>query len=343
MKVSRVRAISYIGLIAVILLQLVNLGCSVRLPNVEPFADATITLHKSVSESGDLAIAELTKYNSKLKAKYPDSPTIKAFQNSIKKIKEKWRDRRDFMGACVEYSDTLSSIVSGAKDSEKNANELVSSFNDVLKAIDLTGLSKGFSNLLQNLISRYAKYKAYKYLREAVLVNDEPIQEIAVYLKDDLKDFKELSEILRDEVIDLVDFENRAIIENREMLIEQRNALRIDLKRLWDNEYKDAKKGDVVLWWQRYCQLLKAYESLDRQINNDLLFKEYVETRSEQLKNLNLVLRLTEKSTVAVQVWAKTHKKLAKVLKEKRRPDYREMLSIASDIKSIVEEYRRKK
>ena len=350
MKTLHERHISYICLMLIILFQFVNSGCTAKLPNIESFADATITLHKSVRDSGNIAVTELTRYCNKLKTKYPDLKSVETFKDTIEEFNKKWNDRTEFMAACVKYSDTLASIVSGARDTEKNANELVSSFNDTLSAIDLTGLSKGFSNLLKNLISQHVVDKAYRSLREAVLANDVNIQKIAKHLKIDFKDLNVLSNTLRREIISSVDYIYGSVIENREMLLEQRKDVRLELQKNWD-EYKESKKdmkeGEKVVswvsWWQEYLPILNSYMMVNREINNDLLFKEYNESKSKQLENVDLLVPLTKELARAVQVWAMTHAKLTKALKQKRRPDYRALLSIAFDIKSCVEEFRRKK
>lgn len=158
-------------------------GCSI--PDVAPFAEATVALRQATIVTGEITIQAM------LDTPQPDGAggfyTLTNSQHPAKRLQNAWSVRLNAMDVLTGYADSLAQIVNSATVAEKTTQDLVKSVQQLSTQF---GAANVFSNEAGALVSLLAanaiKLKAAHDLRSVVLRAHPVVTDIAKIVKKDM-------------------------------------------------------------------------------------------------------------------------------------------------------------
>ncbi len=173
----------WIGLLGLALVVTLSSGCA-TLPNVSPFADATVQLRSAVITGGTAVETELRE-NSDLSKQADD-------------FSKEWAARVRAMDALVKYSESLVAIVEAGKGGEQSARAVADSVKNLAGSLGIVIPAAGAVTVGTDaavfIYGQIANIRASKSLEEALVQAQPAIDHLVTHLS---KDLKNIDDILR--------------------------------------------------------------------------------------------------------------------------------------------------
>ena len=158
-------------------------GCSI--PDVAPFAEATVALRQVTIVTGDITIQAMWD------TPQPDGDggfyALTDSQHPAKQLQKAWSIRLQAMNVLTGYADSLTQIVNSAIVAEDTAQGLVDSVQQLSTQFGVASVFSNESGALVSLLAANAiKLKAAHDLRSVVLRAHPVVTDIAKIVKKDM-------------------------------------------------------------------------------------------------------------------------------------------------------------
>jgi len=284
---------------------LVVSGCQV--PNVEPFANATLALRRAIIESGAVTAETMA--------------TVPKRSTNTKELMDLWQDRVRLMDVLLGYSDALAGVAAAGAAAQQTVQTLGDSIMSLADIVPSTGAAaREGVQLAQLLIRTGIQIKAYHDLDAAISAAHPALTEVARYLQADLDDLQRLY---------------RNASQDREFAIDetygkheaQRDQLLARRDRLRDTMF--GTFNDINVEQVKKIEELIAYMEPEHQ--------EYVQQRATLLRERTLTSQMFNKAKQGIRAWVQAHEELKLAMAQKRQPNVRLILSTAQEIKDAVD------
>lgn len=287
------------------------MGCAT--PNVQPFADATVELHRAVIQGGAItadSMAAAAKVNQQKSTKKDAAEFVGV-----------WQDRVKLMDVLVAYSDSIANIALAGKEAQQTAQAFGASVEYLAELVPVNGIavSQGIK-LGEILVKTGIEIKSLHDLNKAVGAAHDALEEVAKYLKKDLADLKRLYVNATQDIERALD-DNFAEREYyRKMLLEKRSKLRNNLT----ENFTDAN----ILALKKIAELIEHMEPEHQ---------EYMKRRADFMKERMITVQMFDKAQRGVVAWSQAHRDLKQALEQNRRPNVRLIMVTAQEIKDAVD------
>lgn len=303
------------------------------IPDLEPYAQATASLHSATSSSHDLLYKEL----SALKGFYPDDKDFASFPDRFSKA---WHPRAQTLEAMVSYSDALAAIAQAAKDGQKNTEALVQSLQTFVGAaggpIGLAASPAG-AKIFTTLSSAAISIRATQDLDKAINAADPVIQEVSDLI---IADFTDLENLLTQDNLES-DLE-AAIKHSYQKEFGADPSYRKQLISLQQQAVAEIQNEQIKTPLNP-TELKRAEEKLSKL--NDWLAATNLwhDKQTHDLKEMRSRFAshriILAKAKKGIQEWRTIHMNLAMSMKQgKQRPNFRLLLNTAMEIRTILNE-----
>jgi hypothetical protein len=184
----------WIGLFGLALVVTLSSGCA-TLPNVSPFAEATVELRSAVITSGTAVEAELRENPVELRE---DRDLAEKLSKRADVFAKEWAVRVRAMDALVKYSESLVAIVEAGKGGEQSARAVADSVSNLAGALGIVIPAAGAVSVGTDaavfIYGQIANIRASKSLEEALVQAQPAIDHLVANLS---KDLKQIDEILQ--------------------------------------------------------------------------------------------------------------------------------------------------
>lgn len=319
----------FLGAVFVLLIA----GC--QLPNVQPYADATVQLRDAIEATGEVTIARVkgddNPFDSE-SAPEPGDPDYEAWE-----LAQLWQVRLAAADALLAYADALADITAAGKAAGDNARQVGNVITEI--AGDLPGVSAPSSEVVAlavKLGEAAIKVKAARDLAQAVERAQPAVEGIADVLENDLDDMLSIYQVAyRDHV------EANFLIGDPETgneylrLATYHMKLRAKVeavrKELADADFANPAGRDLIGEVQEAEQLLATAEAAWRPYGD-----QFQALRRER-RRVEALFTQAKRATAA---WVKTHGDLAEAIRNNRRPNWRELVKVAAELHVLVDAVR---
>jgi len=301
---------------------LVALSGACRLPDVQPFADATLQLRTAAVSSGRAISDDIGRVVEHVEG--DDAAKAKA-KKAHEDFETAWKARNAALSAMVDYSNTLVDVASAPKDSGKTIDGLVGA---VTKLSGGVGIPLKVAGEVRGVVMDAAKFitaqietvLAQKALDGAMRKAQPIIVRISEKLVEDLESMRKLAQ-------DCAGVERNSLAE---------------------------KYGDFDGYWNHFEPSLLKFEpvnadaaALDRQVKLAQALadaeprKQERDAAYEKMESrLAAQLELLGATSAACEAWAQTHAQLATAVANNKRVDVQALVSAGNEIKGLVERVR---
>lgn len=311
------KQIVQLKVVTIFLFLLVTAGCP--MPNVAPFAEATVQLRQAVVSTGDITLAAMRA------TPYKENDKEVPLSNSnhpANQLEKTWRKRTDLIDLLVNYSDSIYQIVAAGQSAKNTANELVNSADELAQA--LPGgepFAKESAALARTILKHGIQLKAAHDVDKVVKAAHPIITKIAEIIKGDIAKLK----ILHDsETIDIIDSINNEFgVRNtyRKDLIDKLKPARVNMI---ENNLDSSFVAEVEKIEKRLAATEKDH-------------KEYMTKMQIAVKKRQNGRTAFAAATHAIDIWVIAHHELHLAIKENRRPNVRLLLIATQEIKTAVD------
>jgi hypothetical protein len=334
---------------------LIIVGC--KLPDLQPFSEATAQLHEGMTVSQ-------TVFHQQVMAVAPEA------REELKKLDAEWKKRIVAMEALVNYAEALAGIAEAGRSGRESAKALGGALNPLFNTMQVSGLAgtEAFA-VATELYDLVAQAAAADSLSKAVDRAHPAIRGVTNILARDMNDLIGTLMTAEQPALDDLEkpFEDR--IENRDKLIERRDELVKDLAEA-NAEESEVRKGLIK---QRQALLDKLAEDWDahhatlvpqiEQIDKILVNEDQKAVLSRELQRINGAIEATREWHTSLETESKritsefrnriemmtairdgfvqlekTHKGIGQALRENRRPNIRVLINTVIEIKTIINE-----
>lgn len=295
-------------------------GCAI--PDLKPFADATITLSTGVKEGGDHIIKSLKELPYKKDGRLIHPTDV---NHPANKLVTHWDERIRAMDALVAYSDSLASITSAHANAKSNVEAFGNSIESLGQYIPSASAYTGdVKALIELLMQTGIEIKSYHSLRKAVEKAQKPMGEIADLIYADVTDLEKINKRMYQKSKANLGFEAKKVLAKYNDIDGQRKK--------WVPRLKDkAQEANALEMLKKYDQLLKNLQPELQAANESLANSK---EKSEKLASL------LSNAKKAIVHWKKANDGLAQALKNNRQPNIRLLVAKAIEIKSAVDKLR---
>ena len=312
------------GIAAVLLLVT---GCR-SLPEVQPFADATATIHHAITASGRTAVAQLADIEGKGSAPTrlggePATPLARDFYQA-------WQKREAMFAALDTYAASLVQLVHSGNHGAESAQALAKSASDLASTV-----SSSFPGgdpavqLVTSLASQaygiIAREVAAQRLDKAIALEDPVIQKIARLIAADLTDLKRLNEVWRNS--------RRAALADETKPDRQRLNTLLKMRSNLDQD-GDGNLSAVDLDKLERVGPLIAHETASP------WYLDYVRRRDDVLNELRTADAVLDQAGLALEAWATAHANIGVAVRQKRPPSLAELQQVTADLLTAYQQYR---
>lgn len=305
------RAGSYLLLFAFFLLT----ACG-TLPDAQPFQDASRALSSAVRSSGQA-------FGDSLDEAAANAPDSAAKYEQVKtSFDQAWAVRVAAADAAVDYSTSVSDLVSAARTSGDSVKKLSDALQGLATASGIplaqATVSTG-TDIARFLVAQIAIVRASQKLEDAMAAAQPAVDRIAAQMNDDLN--ARLIPSMGDAYKNNVSAIKRKY-DADENFAQSFSARRIDMRMKVLNKAADASK-------------LVELDQVQDAVNASL------QARDKALNQLSLAyttrLRLLRSLASATTVWADSHRELARAIQDRRKVDVTRLQDAIATVRAITE------
>jgi hypothetical protein len=301
-------------------------GCTT--PDLKPFADSTAGLHQAVTQSQGIIRSEISGIEQAGNLAHPDQ--VAAAKDKLIKA---FDARIAFMGAVVNYSDSLAAVADAGKNGQANAKALGDSLQQLADMAGPYGMAVGAgTEIMSQIYGLIAQARAAHSLREATTKMDPAIQKAAELVQMDMTNVLNVLKAGEPELNTAIQspFLDDMILRNKLAKIRRDEVAKISSNITANNSLELMTEYN-----QKITEVDKMMDRMD---------KWYLPLRAQQAQNSQRFA--TEEDFVnntirGFQQWAKVHADLAKALRDDRQPNIRELLSTVLEIKTEIENFKK--
>ena len=281
-------------------------GCS-SLPEVGPFADATIELNSAIDLGGKTVVAELR--------------TMEA-TSQADTLEEAWKARTAAGGALVTYAESLRAIVSAGHSGKESASKVIDSVTSLAATagISIPASSAAFStatDIGKFLYGQISLMRAANSLEAALEAAQPAVSRIAVFLDKDLRAAGEIFQLANTDIQQSLELKHRAPID--------RLRYRDELLKERDNLYEESPPNEARLL--QIAELIAA---------TDEWYDPYQEQLAESSARLRRGEALFSAALDATGRWVAAHDLLVQAVKERRPYNDQSLVQAAVEIRELV-------
>ncbi len=310
------------------------------LPDVKPFAAATLSLEKSVAASFEATAAAHDHMAAILDV--PDGHPLKAtelkpraeqYAALAKAIRDEAEPRATLMRALTDYTDGLASVVEASENAQGNVDALADSvvgLAAVFQASPLPAVAAGAVDLGKLALREGIRMKASRDLREGIATADPVVQQAGELLLADV-------ESLRAAVEPKVRAAPAAVrLAGGEIyLAQRRHVQRLEDRRLSLLKVLNGQPADVDI------EGLGASEDLQKVISQLTsareAVREYDAIEQAAVRDMARTLELLSAMEEGIAAWAKAHAELKVAAEQGGQVNVRRLVEVAMEAKGIIE------
>lgn len=318
------------------------------LPNIEPFADQTVTMTSAIGKSFSQTESLLSQTD--------------ICNGEVKKLRDSWNQTRQTLTSLIAYSDALASLVESGKKGEEVGKTLAGTLKDLAAKVGLKPVSEGLEIVTgpaAKIYGEIAKIRAKKSLKKAVETAQPVIEEISKIIIKNLDALNEINKTTELELLRINDESERykfvvpyykAMLSLDEIHVKE---LTLIAQYLTDPVQYELTLGGIKIKRpeelpirpqveERQRKLLLLSKSIQHAISwYRNVYESYLEREREIKENTKNTSRIIRISKAAIRTWASTHKKLKKTLNKKQRLSIRELASKISDINEVYKSFKK--
>lgn len=291
-------------------LLLPTLACSTTLPDVAPFAEATVHLRSSISVAGDAVIEELDR--------------SQVSSERVDQLRNAWERRNEIMEAMVVYADSLSAIVAAGEADAQAADQAVDSFSRFAQTVGYPygPAAEAVTRLARSSARQIAMARRREQLEDALEDLQPAIEGLVVQLEDDLLGLDRKLLGTDGEV-------ERALLNQPKFagLHQHRDRLRrflraVDVEVATADEMQKAAHAAV---------LLRASEPLVAERDDKL---------ARLRERVRAIRQLLAETRVCLRFWAMTHRNLVIAVRQNKQVEVGSVIGAARQIDELVKRIR---
>lgn len=311
------------------------LGACASLPDVKPFASATLELEKSVDESF-AASAKAQRHMAQLLTVDPTHPLAgalaprkKTYEDLATSIETDGVQRNKLMRALTDYTDSLAAIVESSANAQTKVDELANSVVELsgsISASPLPVVAGPAVDLAKVALREAIKIKAAHDLRGGLEVADPVVQKAAEILMADARDLKKSIATKEEAVQAAMNLSGGDPLKYRERLIARRAAL---IKKLAPSDNADVESQPESEDLQKVEQQIAAC---------DAWYLPLAERRDKALGDLRATEKLYARIEEAIGQWAKAHSDLVIAVRDGRTINQRRLVEVIMEIRGLVKQ-----
>jgi hypothetical protein len=300
--------------IVVLITAVFVVGCGV--PNVEPFAEATVELRRAIVEGGAMTAEAMTTAAATL-------PGDDANEDAEQFV-EIWGDRVKLADVLVGYSDALAGIAGAGVGAQQTAEALGSSIMQLADIVPGTGAAVDAGVRLGEVLVRAGiQVKASKDLGQAVDAAHPALAQVADYLQEDFGDLAILYKKASQDMEKALDDEYGRSLDGRRRLLDKVSKLRLAvITDPNDENIERVKKVEEVL-----ALMEPEHEA-------------YMQRRHVLSQTRTAAIEMFSQAKAGVRAWIQAHDDLKLAIEQNRQPNVRLILSTAQEIKEAVDRIR---
>jgi len=335
-------------------------GCG-SLPDLKGFAEATGDIQTGIATVGSEFSESIPATVSCGRDKNEKPINCKA------RFESEWRHRVDAIAAIADYSDSLAQIVDAGNAGAESAERVMKSATGLLDVLKVAPLSSVITDAATKALAALAKYRALRSLDDAIDKAHGPISDVAGLLEKDLDDLGRTIDSTLFGITALIEakdieqagshmrFAQVAIKEHRALMVRDHQgltALSIALAEIrsgkpatnksCNNEDDCGQKLRALD--KRIAETRARLISLERDLQG--LEKSYAPIRIERevaTVRAGKTLKAVGQLKIGLKQWIAVHKSLGESVRKSLRPNARQLIATAKDLKKIIDDLRKEK
>lgn len=291
-------------------------GCTI--PDVAPFAEATVALRQATIITGDITIQTMRET--------PQPDGVGAFytqrdpQHPANRLQKAWSVRLNAIDVLLGYADSLAQIVNSTTVAEETAQGLADSVQQLSTQFGGAGLFSDEAGALIKLLAANAiRLKAAHNLRDVIARAHPVVTEIAEIVK---KDMSTLVVEFASQSLDIV----QAVVDEFGSMNTYRNMLTIELTTA--RVALDTSVPSTISEIEKIEKLLAATESEHEKYLVKL--KAARERRQSGREAFRVAIG-------SLDLWIVAHGDLMLAVEQNRKPNVRLLLSTIQEIRVAVD------
>jgi len=321
--------------VALTVLALLLTGCAV--PDVQPFADATVELGGAVRQVGEEVTATMRQA-----AEMP-TETDTELAAEADRLEGLWSDRNRAMDMLIAYADSLANIAQSGQSARAQAEALTASISSLASYLPGPGQLSKEAATIMNLVFQTAEEVRRAHDLAGAIDRAHPMVEgIAGILRDDLAGMRSLYRVNAAELFVPLDDAYLGHRAYRETLLQQRASLRTDYIRLRgvaedaqrpDSEREAAAAGANLLLVD--IQQCEEHARLTEEPE-----QAYQTARTALSRRRVAVLEMIDGAIAGITALEQSHRDLRDAVRHNRRPNVRLIVLRAMEIRQAVQALR---
>lgn len=318
------------------------------LPNLQPFASQTATLHTALAQS-----------YTNTEAYYRGLDTLKPLAQdalSAQTLRKHWQPTQESMKAMVAYTQALANLADAGKNNSTSVGVFLKSLNGLLSETGFTSPLTGLPlKASQVLIGKLSEIKAQSDLRKAVYAAQPIVAEVVARIDSNLNALANINDGVYNLSASALFKQNDSFARYYEVNRELVNTKYIPELTAIGQYYQ--KGGDSTflknLVRAKKIKVALPQEDLVAQRQTDLLtkmgqyraemqaFEPYYQAYQARKGHL-LLLQTNNKALISktqqgLKAWLKAHQEASEALNKKHQPNLAELMGIAQEIGALVE------
>jgi hypothetical protein len=323
---------TYLWGAALTALALLMTGCAV--PDVQPFADATVDLAGAVRQVGQEVTATMRQAS--------ETPAERDTELAAEadRLEGLWSDRNRAMDMLIAYADALANIAQSGQSARQQAEALTASISSLASYLPGPGALSNEAATIMNLVFQTAEEVRRAHDLAGAIDRAHPLVEgITGILRDDLAGMRSLYRINAAELFVPLDDAYLGHRAYREALLLQRALLRAEYIRLRaaaeDAQQPDsereaaAARADLLLVDIQQCE---EHAQL-----TDEPEQAYQAARVALARRRDTVLGMIDAAIAGITALEQSHRDLRDAVRHNRRPNVRLIVLRAMEIRQAVQ------
>lgn len=287
---------------------LVLSGCA-SVPEVGPFAQATAEVRSAVVTAGATAEAELRR--------------MEGGEQYADRLQAQWKTRVKAVGALVDYTDSLQSIVEAGQQGGDTADALADSVTRLAGAAGIALPAAGTVDVATDtarfVYQHIARMRAAKSLEASLEASQPAVEQIAQTIALDLRDAAGIFQAANQDLKRQLNFAHNEGLGFRESLIEER-------KRIYGAGAENLTQANKQ-------RLLEIDELL---VSTNDWYQPLQQRRNEIDDRLAASQALFNAATETVSQWGLAHAGLVAAVQERRPVNARSLAQAAADLRTLI-------
>lgn len=310
-------------------------GCAV--PDVQPFADATVELGGAVKHIG----AEVTV----TMRQAAETPTEKDTELAAEadRLEGLWSERNRAMDMLIAYADALANIAQSDQSARQQAEALTASISSLASYLPGPGqLSNEAATIMKLVFQTAEEVRRAHDLAGAIDRTHPMVEGIAGILRGDLAEMRSLYRVHAAELFVPLDDYYYGHRRYREALLQQRASLRDEYVKLRavaeDAQQPDNERGAAAA---RADLLLVEIQQCEEHARlTDESEQAYQAAHAALARRQTAVLEMIDAAIAGITALEQSHRDLRDAVHQNRQPNVRLIVLRAMEIKQTVRELR---